>query len=130
MNNKKLNRMACAVFSFCALAGGSQAEEIQGQKGMTGGALAISKTINVSQAQLTAAGTQGADWLHTNGDYAQTRFYPGKQINAGNVSKLQPAFTFQTEVRESMETAPIVVDGQNQPTSCGKKTPSSTSASR
>ena len=32
-------------------------------------------------------------------------------INTKNVQKLQPAFTFQTEVRESMETAPIVVDG-------------------
>ncbi len=111
MSHKKLNQVACAAFAFCALAGAAQAEEIQGQKGMSSGAIAISKAINVSQAQLTAAGTQGADWLHTHGDYAQTRFYPGKQINAGNVSKLQPAFTFQTEVRESMETAPIVVDG-------------------
>ena len=100
-----------AVLALCALAGAASGEEIQGQKGMSGGAVAISKGINVTQAQLNGAGAQAADWLHTNGDYAQTRFYPGKQINAGNVKKLQPAFTFQTEVRESMETAPIVVDG-------------------
>ena len=54
VNNKILNRMACAVFSFCALAGGSQAEEIQGQKGMSGGALAISKTINKPGHIMTA----------------------------------------------------------------------------
>jgi PQQ-dependent dehydrogenase (methanol/ethanol family) len=44
-------------------------------------------------------------------NYAQTRYYPAAQINSGNVAKLRPAFTFQTEVLESMETAPIVVDG-------------------
>src|SRR3989454_5921591 len=42
---------------------------------------------------------------------AQTRYYPGAQINTQNVGKLRPAFVFQTEVNESMETAPIVVDG-------------------
>jgi PQQ-dependent dehydrogenase (methanol/ethanol family) len=86
-------------------------EEIQGQKGMNTGSAAIAKGINVTQDQLNGAGKQAANWLHTNGDYAQTRFYPGTQINTGNVKKLQPVFTFQTEVRESMETAPIVVDG-------------------
>ncbi len=78
---------------------------------MSGGASSITKAPNVTQAQLNNAGQQGADWLHTNGDYAQTRFYPGKQINVGNVKKLKPEFTFQAEVRESMETTPIVVDG-------------------
>ena len=76
-----------------------------------GAAGMVPKNINVSQGMLTAAGGQKENWLHTNGDYAQTRFYPGTQINAGNVSKLQSAFVFQTEVRESLETAPIVVDG-------------------
>ncbi|MCJ7529053.1 MAG: PQQ-binding-like beta-propeller repeat protein, partial [Methyloceanibacter sp.] len=36
---------------------------------------------------------------------------PGKQINASNVGKLHPAWIFQTEVKESMETTPIVVNG-------------------
>jgi alcohol dehydrogenase (cytochrome c) len=99
-----------AMASF-ALAGVASAEEIQGQKGMSGGATAIAKGINVSQSQLDKAGNQGNDWLHTNGNYDQTRFYPGKQINTSNVKNLRPKFTFQTEVLESMETAPIVVDG-------------------
>ena len=46
-----------------------------------------------------------------NGNYDNSRYYPGTQINAGNVGKLKPAFVFQTAVLESMETAPIVVDG-------------------
>ena len=36
--------------------------------------------------------------------YEQTRYYPAAQINSKNVGKLRPAFIFQTEVLESMET--------------------------
>jgi len=71
----------------------------------------VAKKINVTQQQLTAAGGQSANWLHTNGNYAQTRYFPGKAINTGNVGKLKVAYVFQTEVVESMETAPIVVNG-------------------
>ena len=71
----------------------------------------VTKPISVDQAQLSAAAKDSNNFLHSNGNYAQTRYYPAKQINSGNVSKLRPAFTFQTEVLESMETAPIVVDG-------------------
>ena len=85
------------------------AQEVQGQKG--GAAAGVPKAVAVTQAQLNDAGKQNANWLHTNGDYAQTRHYGGNQINAGNVKNLRPAFVFQTEVVESMETAPIVVDG-------------------
>jgi len=65
----------------------------------------------VSQEQLDRAGTTSNDWLHSNGSYAQTRYYRGAQINKTNVSKLRPAFIFQTAVNESMETAPIVSNG-------------------
>ena len=65
----------------------------------------------VSQAQLDGAASNSSDWLHSNGSYAQTRFYPGTQINRTNVSKLRPVFIFQTAVNESMETAPIVTNG-------------------
>ncbi|HEY1999133.1 MAG TPA: PQQ-binding-like beta-propeller repeat protein [Paraburkholderia sp.] len=65
----------------------------------------------VSQQQLDAAGGATANWLHPNGSYAQTRYYPGTQINKTNVARLRPAFIFQTAVNESMETAPIVENG-------------------
>ena len=111
MSTFHVSRKLSAVLALCAFAAMANGEEIQGQKGMNTGSAAIAKGINVTQDQLNGAGKQAANWLHTNGDYAQTRFYPGTQINTGNVKKLQPVFTFQTEVRESMETAPIVVDG-------------------
>jgi alcohol dehydrogenase (cytochrome c) len=66
---------------------------------------------SVSQDQLSAAASDGKNFLHTNGNYEQTRYYPEKQINKSNVGKLRPAWIFQTEVKESLETTPIVVDG-------------------
>jgi PQQ-dependent dehydrogenase (methanol/ethanol family) len=65
----------------------------------------------VTTAMLDAAGGDPKNWIHPNGSYAQTRYYPGTQINTGNVAKMKPAFVFQTAVLESMETAPIVVNG-------------------
>jgi alcohol dehydrogenase (cytochrome c) len=69
------------------------------------------KISPVTQAQLDAADKSTTNFLMTNGNYAQTRFYPAKQINRDNVKNLHVAWIFQTDVRESMETSPIVVDG-------------------
>jgi len=81
-----------------------------------GGAAAQAKPMSsklsaVTQKRLTGAATDKSNWLHSNGDYTQARYYQGTQINSGNVSKLRPAFIFQTAVTESMETAPLVIDG-------------------
>lgn len=65
----------------------------------------------VSQDMLSRAANDGNNFLHTNGNYSQTRYYPARQINVNNVHKLRPAWIFQTEVVESQETTPIVVNG-------------------
>jgi alcohol dehydrogenase (cytochrome c) len=83
--------------------------EIAGQAAATGAP--VPKSISVSQGRLDAAAKDSSNFLHSNGSYEQTRYYPAAQINTGNVAKLKPAFIVQTEVLESMETAPIVVDG-------------------
>ena len=103
--------MTGAIAAACAaLTGGAWAQaEISGQAAATGAP--VPKTISVSQSRLDGATKDGANFLHSNMDYAQTRYYPAAQINTSNVAKLRPAFQFQTEVLESMETAPIVVDG-------------------
>ena len=99
-----------AAVSLALAAGGAfGADEIQGGAGVKG--MAVKKDIAVSQAMLDGAAKDGKNFLHSNGDYANSRYYPNAQINAGNVGKLKPAFVVQTEVVESMETAPIVVDG-------------------
>jgi glucose dehydrogenase len=102
-------RALVVVVAAAATMSMTVAQEVQGQRG--GAGAGVPKAVAVTQAQLNDAGKQNANWLHTNGDYAQTRYYGGNQINAGNVKNLRPTFVFQTEVVESMETAPIVVDG-------------------
>ena len=69
------------------------------------------KISPVTQDQLNAADKNATNFLLTNGDYAQTRFHPAKQINRDNVKKLHVAWIFQTQIKESLETSPIVVDG-------------------
>src|ERR1700744_1268799 len=64
-----------------------------------------------TQYQLNTASKITENFLLTNGNYAQTRFHPAKQINRDNVKNLRVAWIFQTQVKESLETSPIVVDG-------------------
>ena len=92
---------APASFAQAEIAGGAQPRP----------ARPVPKSISVPQARLDGADKDSANFLHSNMNYAQTRYYPAAQINTTNVAKLRPAFQFQTEVLESMETAPIVVDG-------------------
>src|SRR5712692_3701597 len=69
------------------------------------------KISSVSQDQLNKADSNANNFLLTNGNYAQTRFHPARQIGRSNVKRLHAAWIFQTEVKESLETSPIVVNG-------------------
>ncbi len=69
------------------------------------------KISSVTQDQLNAADKNASNFLLTNGNYAQTRFHPAKQIGRDNVKGLHVAWIFQTDVKESLETSPIVIDG-------------------
>jgi len=89
---------------LCGMAGYAAADEVKAATKY--GDLSV-----VSQDQLNRAGGDGNNFLHTNGNYSQTRFYPNRQINTGNVNKLRPAWMFQMDVTETLETTPIVVDG-------------------
>ena len=102
-----LRAMVALACAWGAL--GVQAQEIQGGAMPTG--TPVPKNVSVPQSKLDAADKDCSNFLHSNMNYAQTRYYPASQINTKNVAKLKPAFIFQTEVLESMETAPIVVDG-------------------
>jgi alcohol dehydrogenase (cytochrome c) len=66
---------------------------------------------SVTQDMLNRAAGDGNNFLHTNHNYEQTRYYPATQINKDNVKTLRPAWIFQTEVVDSLETSPIVVNG-------------------
>src|SRR4030088_1701211 len=65
----------------------------------------------VTQDRLNSADKNANSFLLTNGNYAQTRFHLARQIGRDNVKNLRVAWIFQTDVKESLETSPIVVDG-------------------
>jgi len=79
----------------------------QEAKPMSGAA----KIASVTQSQLNAAAKSTNNFLLTNGNYAQTRFHPAREISRESVKKLHVAWIFQTDVKESLETSPIIVDG-------------------
>jgi len=84
------------------------AQEVK-QESKSGAAAAM--IAPVKQEMLNKADKDASNFLLTNGNYAQTRFYPAKQINRNNVKHLHVAWIFQTEVKESLETSPIIVNG-------------------
>lgn len=103
---KHMRWLAGASFFVVATTavGSAGAEEVKG-------ATKYGDMRTVTQRMLNAAAGDGNNFLHTNHNYKQTRFYPNAQINISNVHRLRPAWIFQTEVKETMETTPIVVNG-------------------
>ncbi len=104
--NKMLKTLAATSL---VIAGSAYAQEPIAGAGIK--ANPMPKFTSVTQSMLNDSGKDNKNWLHPNGNYEQTRHYPVAQINTANVAKLRPAFVFQTGIVESMETAPIVVDG-------------------
>jgi PQQ-dependent dehydrogenase (methanol/ethanol family) len=108
MTNMKIKALTTAL--LLASAGAVSAGEIEGASTMTASPMS-SNLIPVTQGMLNSAAGDSKNFLHVNGNYTNSRFYPADQINASNVAKLKPAFVFQTAVLDSQETAPIVVNG-------------------
>jgi len=110
MNQLSKPLMLAAAMAFAGAMNLAIAQEISG--GATTASMPMTNDLgNVTQNRLDGADREGSNWLQVNGGYSQTRFFPGKQINNRNVHRLRPAFIFQTAILESMETAPLVVDG-------------------
>jgi len=109
----KITGRSFLLGSICAaaivVAGAANAQ--QEVKNAAGSTSATAEVTPVSQDQLNAAAKDSSNFLLTNGNYAQTRFYPNDQINRNNVAHLHPAWIFTTEVKESLETSPIIVNG-------------------
>ena len=79
------------IGSFALLSTAASGQEVQqGGKSMIGNA----KVPPVTQQQLNSADKNSKDFLLTNGNYAQTRFYPAKQIDRDNVKRLHVAWIF------------------------------------
>jgi PQQ-dependent dehydrogenase (methanol/ethanol family) len=62
-----------------------------------------------AQNDLAKMSQNSNDWVMQSKNYANTRYSTLKQINAGNVGKLQVAWTFSTGVLRGHEGGPLVV---------------------
>ena len=100
MNNiKKLTSVLGAIVLTLGMGQAFAAETLYGNM----------KTV--TQDMLDNAAGDANNFLHTNGNYNQTRFYPAQSINRENVGDLKRAWSFKMEVVDSLETSPIVVNG-------------------
>jgi glucose dehydrogenase len=73
--------------------------------------LAVHGQVSVDDARLLAAGEERGGWLTYGRDYANQRFSPLAQIDAGNVTRLRPAWEFRSGVSATFQATPLVVDG-------------------
>ena len=69
------------------------------------------RPASLSQERLNSAAQNSADFFITHGNYAQTRYHPANRIDTHTVKDLKLAWTFQVDLTESIQGAPIVYDG-------------------
>jgi PQQ-dependent dehydrogenase (methanol/ethanol family) len=72
---------------------------------------AVALCASAALAQANDAGASDGDWPMAGRDYANTRYSPLADIDAGNAGTLKLAFTFSTGVLRGHEAAPVVVGG-------------------
>jgi lanthanide-dependent methanol dehydrogenase len=61
------------------------------------------------QPPAAAAPKEDGQWVMPSKNYASTRYSELSEINAGNVARLQTAFTFSTGVNRGHEAPPLIV---------------------
>jgi quinohemoprotein ethanol dehydrogenase len=66
---------------------------------------------SIDDQALVRAGNQAESWLTYGRDYAETRFSPLTQIDAGNVARLGLAWSYDTRSLRGLEATPLVADG-------------------
>src|SRR5580704_8414845 len=81
---------------------------------MLGGVVAFLALL--APPAITQQGAADQNWRSYGGDIANTRYSPLTQIDAGNFSKLQVAWTFSTAnlgptPETNLESTPLVIDG-------------------
>ena len=71
----------------------------------------IPKAVGPTQAELLAAEGNRRDWLTHTHDFAGTRYSGLTQIDAGNVSRLRVACSFQVGDLSGFQSGPVVYQG-------------------
>jgi quinohemoprotein ethanol dehydrogenase len=66
---------------------------------------------NVDNSRLIGADLEPGNWMTHGRTYSEQRFSPLKMIDAGNISKLGLAWSYDLDTDRGQEATPIVVDG-------------------
>jgi alcohol dehydrogenase (cytochrome c) len=74
-------------------------------------AAALPLAAQVSYERLRKADSEPANWLTYSGNYSAQRYSGLKQITSANVRQLRPAWVYQMQTTERVETSPVVADG-------------------
>jgi len=65
----------------------------------------------VTDQMLLNAQNDAANWIMAPRDYASTRYSPLTQVNAGNVKRMVPVWSFSFGTLDAQNTTPLVLDG-------------------
>ena len=79
------------------------------------------RTAAVDAARLTAAATDGANWLTHGRTYDEQRYSPLAQVTAENVKQLGLAWYLDLDTDRGQEATPLVIDGVMYSTSAWSK---------
>jgi quinohemoprotein ethanol dehydrogenase len=82
---------------------------------------AVGRADEVTEARIAAADTGAGDWLTVGRDYGDTRFSPLRDINDGNVARLQLAWYYDLDTDRGQQATPVTVDGVLYTTSAWSK---------
>ena len=75
----------------------------------------------VDDARLRSAPGEPANWLTYGGSWLEQRYSPLQQIDARNIARLAPAWSFDLDTNRGQESTPLVVDGTMFVTSAWSK---------
>ena len=92
---------------LCCIAAGAATVALSFEP-VNGSAAPPRQSFSGATADLSSGGPAG-EWRSQARDYANTRFSPLKQINAGNVARLRVAWTFSDGTLYGHEGAPLVI---------------------
>src|SRR5215472_9007037 len=73
------------------------------------GAAAAAGAFGTASAQASIAGPARADWPQPGGNFGSQRFSPLTQVNTGDASRLQVAWTMSLGTDRGLEGQPLVV---------------------
>jgi quinohemoprotein ethanol dehydrogenase len=71
----------------------------------------LARPANVDDTRLQNAAKEPQNWLIYGGGWSEQHYSPLKSIDATNVSRLKPAWSFDFDTYRGQEATPVVVDG-------------------